>query len=956
MDEIAQTGGGGLTPLTVVRRPADELGINIDALASFVDSTGALAFVDLETTGLSDDPAAGILEFGAALIDPGDRIITTVEGLVRPSGPIPLTISHLTGLTDSDVKGAPAIDEVAKAIQLALEGRTLVAHNADFERSFLMKFVSTSLGESNYLDTQDFLAIAHPDAPDLRLDTFTRSLLQRAERHRALSDALDTLRVVSIAAEGARAGEHRYSVARNALESYAPESPWLPLFRSDAVVTPTEMPGQYAVIQPTNESPVPFHEDAIASVLADEDRGRRYFPNYRVREQQIELSRHFVRNLAGGGRSLLEGGTGVGKSLAYLAAAIPFAMERAAGEVAAPIVISTRTKLLQDQLLHKDIPAAAAMFGYPDIKVVSIKGRANYVCARRITQVLAEGREPQMFASDRLAYAALATAGSLRRYGEIATLPPAVLYRFRPLRDLVHRSVAARAEHCTREQCASERQCPFGRRRAALAKAHLVIANHDLLLRWPPDYPSFTDAIIDEAHELTGVADEVYALEVRPPEVLDRIDDLFGRPSEGRRGAGLLGRSGLREMETDVRAWRRGTQQDFVALGRCLAGRASEYGEVQLPAYPDRVFPDAAELARVAADRITSAADAADRIAQEREKDEDELLVVQRITSELRTASDALRGAFAGGDDDAVSAFERLDPPFDRWRLAVRAVSPANAFHERFVDRLESLACVSSSLFVGGDSFAALGELEIERHGEPAATRISVESPFAYAEHLRAVAFQSRGELVTETVDVLADLTRLLGGRTLGLFTSLSRMREVCEQLSERLRGEGYEILMPRRASDDPAVLVERFSRAGGGMVLLGARTFWQGLDIPGPALQAVVIEKLPFEVPTELRKRREARIRAAGEDPFERYTMGKMLLNLKQMAGRLIRSEDDRGVVVIVEGRTDRRYFRQLEQAFPSATRVEVAERADLPSLIEQVGIEPNQRATLPAPDSRRR
>jgi ATP-dependent DNA helicase DinG len=190
---------------------------------------------------------------------------------------------------------------------------------------------------------------------------------------------------------------------------------------------------------------------------------------------------------------------------------------------------------------------------------------------------------------------------------------------------------------------------------------------------------------------------------------------------------------------------------------------------------------------------------------------------------------------------------------------------------------------------------------------------------------------------------VLADVTRLLGGRTLGLFTSLGRMRDVCERLSERLRGEGYEILMPRRASDDPAVLVERFSRAGGGMVLLGARTFWQGLDISGPALQAVVIEKLPFEVPTELRKRREARIRAAGEDAFERYTLGKMLLNLKQMAGRLIRSEDDRGVVAIVEGRPDRRYFGQLKEAFPSATSVEVAERSDLPGLISQVGIDTN-------------
>jgi len=131
-------------------------------------------------------------------------------------------------------------------------------------------------------------------------------------------------------------------------------------------------------------------------------------------------------------------------------------------------------------------------------------------------------------------------------------------------------------------------------------------------------------------------------------------------------------------------------------------------------------------------------------------------------------------------------------------------------------------------------------------------------------------------------------------------------------------------------------------------MILLGARSFWQGLDIPGSALQAVVIEKLPFEVPTELRKRREGRLRAAGEDAFGRYTMGKMLLNLKQMSGRLIRSEEDRGLIAIVEGRTDKGYFRRLQEAFPPEAPVKAARREDLPDLIAEVGIEPKRRATL--------
>ncbi|MBW2294971.1 MAG: hypothetical protein JRG94_22065 [Deltaproteobacteria bacterium] len=120
----------------------------------------------------------------------------------------------------------------------------------------------------------------------------------------------------------------------------------------------------------------------------------------------------------------------------------------------------------------------------------------------------------------------------------------------------------------------------------------------------------------------------------------------------------------------------------------------------------------------------------------------------------------------------------------------------------------------------------------------------------------------------------------------------------------------------------------------------MGARTFWQGLDLPGDVLQAVVIEKLPFEVPTELRKRRELRIREMGGDPFTRASLGKMLLHLKQMTGRLIRSENDRGVVVIVDARADKAYFRRLTDALPPGVPIRVIRSHQLPSALAEVGL----------------
>jgi ATP-dependent DNA helicase DinG len=904
------------------------LGIAPGVLARFAERLGPLAIVDLETTGLAIADGAEILELGAVLVDPGEERLITLASLVKPRGPVPRPVKRLTGLDDADLAGAPPLEALQGALRSALTGRRVIAHNASFERAFLSHFVAPALAEQEFLDTLDLLALTHPDAPDLRLESFTRMLLGTEERHRALEDALDTARVIAAAGEGARAGLARFAVAREALESFAPDSPWLALLEKSEAPTPVRSEPPFVEIGASDEEAVAFDEDALARVLADEVRGRRHFGHFCARAGQIELARRFAQNLARDELLLAEGGTGVGKSLAYLSAAIPFALAR---EDARPVVVSTRTKLLQDQLVEKDIPAAARLLGYPELRAVSIKGRANYACARRLAQVLSEGSDSQMFPEDRLAYAVLQACARTRPHGEIASLPAALVRRYPALRDLLRRSVASRAEQCSREQCARERDCPLGRRRAALAQAHLIVANHDLLLRWPPDYPAFTHAIADEAHELAGVVDEVLALAVAPDALLERFDDLFGRPPSQRRprGEALLPPKERRAFDADSRAWRRELAADLGALGRALDGRAGEYGDVQLPLEPG---PDASAAAAIAR-RIADSLDAiADRVPELPEP------AVQRAADDLREQAHALRTAFDEAPEH-VAMLENVVAPFDGWRLAVRPVSPAREFHERFLSQLRSFAAVSASLFVQGDAFAATGELELEERGAERAQRVSVPSPFDYAAHMRVVALRGGGdELVRQTSDVLALLARELGGRTLGLFTSLRRMNDVADELAARLREDGLEVIAPRRDSDDPNALIARF--ANGGSVLLGARRFWQGIDIPGDALQAVVIEKLPFEVPTELRRRRERRLAERGLAPFERATLGKMLLHLKQMIGRLIRTEQDRGIVVIVEGRSEKPYFRRLAEALPPGCSVRVARFAELPSLLREVGI----------------
>ena len=480
-------------------------------------------------------------------------------------------------------------------------------------------------------------------------------------------------------------------------------------------------------------------------------------------------------------------------------------------------MISTRTKLLQDQLLGKDIPAAAAMLGYPELRALSIKGRANYVCARRLEQVLAEGREPSIFAQDRFAYAALLACARTRRWGEVGTLPAALLFRYPPLRDLLRRSVAARAELCSREQCASERSCPFGRRRAALAQAHLVVANHDLLLRWPPDYPDFTFAFVDEAHELAAVADEVFAAEVRPAEVLERLDELFGRPAGGRDGDALLPKGRRRAAERDARAWRRGVQQDFVALGRSLAARAGEMGELHLPLHAEQMLPDETELAAQAAQRLESAAQAADELPADEAAESPRAVAVARASAELRADAAALRGAFAagergGGRRASSSSIRRSTAGGSSCARSRRRALPRALRRTARGTRLRVGEPVRRGRRLRGARRARArgAQRRPTRCASRSRARSRTPSTCAWWRSSPAASSSRRRPGRWRT------LARLLGGRTLGLFTSLRRMRDVAELLGEKLRGEGFDVLAPRRATDDPAALVERFARSGG--------------------------------------------------------------------------------------------------------------------------------------------
>jgi Rad3-related DNA helicase/DNA polymerase III epsilon subunit-like protein len=887
-----------------------DLGVDPELCAALTQE-GPLCFLDFEATGLSTDSDA-LIEVGAITVRPGSDQAEIFRSYIHTELILSPFIQRLTGISQADLEGAPSPAVVMPALDKFIDDVTVVAHNIDFERAWLSTAASTRFGAHPFLDTIELLALVYPDSRNMKLDTFCREKLDRRERHRALDDALDTLRIVVRIWEESRDGLPHGLNARDAMRAHAPSASWLArlesLPESDKLrVAPRAQPDEDALL-----SPIPLQYDAIISRLQEEDDARRVLPDYSTRLPQLDLVANVFDCFAGkGGRTvhICEAGTGIGKTLAYLSVAIPFV--RQSGE---QIVISTSTKLLQSQLIGKDIPAVARLMGYPDLRFTAIKGRANYLCRSRLDRFLDAPPELPL-GGESLTTALLAAFSNSTGHGEVDRLP-GVLYQMHPELERYKREVtSAEASECSRQTCETTRgDCVFRAARARLDGAEIIVVNHDLLLRWPPDYPPLTHLIIDEVHELAERADGAYARSAEAVEIIHRIETVLGRRGDTDiRPDGDLIEQGERSLRLVTaignESW------DLVSAGRSNQGYRDELA-IPLDG-PGPTWGTLVDACSELAGLLNSMARRLSILA-----DDDESTAAGAAES-LVDAATVLRESFPLAPDDLVVRFRGLSRHRGQsWRLVATPVSPAADFQFEILDRAATLFGTSATVMVGDDTRGALGNLELaERAGSRFTLDEPIESTFDYANNLEVLFIDEKTDpsrLVDKTVDVLATVSRKLGGRTMGLFTSRERLSTVSDMLYTALSSEGISIIAPSAGNADPHDLVRTFTETDHA-VLLGARAFWQGVDVAGDACQAVVIEKLPFDVPGDpLIQRRGALVEREGGNSFMDYMLPRMLLRLKQMMGRLIRTPNDRGVVIVVEPRCDRRYFERLRDAVP--------------------------------------
>ncbi|MBS1152329.1 MAG: damage-inducible protein DinG, partial [Myxococcaceae bacterium] len=752
------------------------------------------------------------------------------------------------------------------------------------------------------LDTCELLHYLHPELASHSLESLIRwTRVGTLAAHRALQDCEDTFAALCVVlSQCVRSARHEDIGDLLATLEGAADSPeaMIGLLQRLLVATRAARP-VLELSESTPFLPAPperarrFRSEAASVNGADLDAllGRDgaiadTLDGFSSRPEQRGMAADVLHTLATSGSLAIEAGTGTGKSLGYLAPAALWA-SRGGGRVG----IAPHTRALQDQLIEKELPrlhaATQGAFGY-----AVLKGQGNYLCRRRTLEVTRV--HEAMSWVDRAPRAYLRAFLRRSAEGDVERLSYWFKDRYPALPALIAASQSTAATTLA-ERCPHYTRCYFHSAVSHARDADVVVVNHALALAWPDRYPKLHHLIVDEAHELEDSATTAWALEL----------------SEGAFGA-LLHRVGV------LPRW-------LSRAGQAAAAQALTLGcsEVVIDL---KVLSEAlAALAEESGDelRITPSVRASRGWLRVRD-------ALHGLKASLTSAEQALAASEAqlvgepallrdveGARAELLAQATQVEEVADRpqpgrcdsltlqrvgWSIASQPISVA-ARLKQVLEPLTSVTLVSGTLSIGpGDSWV-LGRLGF--NGGPRPMRlVRFDTPFDLARQALVVLVDDAPEATSNDFldwagQRISGLARYLGGRTLGLFASTRRLEAVSEKVRRELEPEGIEVLRQSQGSAQKLVGRQAEDR---GTVLLGTRRFWAGIDVPGPAVSCVFIDKLPLEPHT--RPLVEAREEALGGEPFGfvGYRLPRALLQLKQGVGRLVRSGTDCGVVVLAD------------------------------------------------------
>ena len=932
----------------------------------------AWVVLDLETTGLSTD-SDEIIEVGAVKFQ-GDEVLDSYQSFVNPYRALDSFIRRFTGITQAEVDEAPPFSEVAPKLAAFVGAAPIVGHNVLFDLGFLK---SSGLSFSNpRTDTWDLAYVLLPRDRDYSLQKLAASLgIQHPRPHRAIEDARVTMRVFLRLFELA-AELDVFTLAE--MERLASRSSWVLsyLLRQmemhkmatgafPGVPRPARPGGAVGVtgidlaairgrlhrdraLRP-NRSVTSLDPEQVTSVLKAGGPLSRAIDGFEERPQQIAMARAVADAIGEGKRLMVEAGTGVGKSLAYLVPAALYALKNNVR-----VVVSTNTINLQEQLLTKDIPdvvkALADVEGVStdDLRVTLLKGRANYLCLQRWSHL----RSSDSLSDDeaRMLSKALvwlrATATGDRSELNLGSRKVAAPW---------DRLSAQGAPDCT----GLNGVCFLRSARERAAAAHVVVVNHALLVSdlvagraLIPDYEVL---IVDEAHHLEEVATSQLGFELSQSGIDDLLQALGGE-------RGLVGSAVAALRGSSAAQTRRESIEEVASR---VVGRLPEVRDAVASMFGllTGILKDArdADPRNGRETRITSST----RVQPGWSDLEVQWENANASMSELGRDLVALDAALEGLDEAGVEYYEGL---VTETRNAIQVHAELRERLAEFIPKPQAdgiywvgsarrtgdLILHSAPIHVGeqldkllfdqkrcvvltGATLSANGTFDHirDRTGFKDAEELLLGSPFDYP---RAALLCVPDDMPEPTnwayqgavEQAVSDAALAAEGRTMALFTSHAALQETARAIRGGLQSHGIDVLA-QGVDGSPHRLVESFLDSPRS-VLLGTGSFWEGVDLAGEALKVVLLARLPFTVPTEPVFAARSEL---FEDPFDEYAVPQAILRTRQGFGRLIRTSTDKGVVVILDRRVvSRRYGEAFLRSLPPVT----LEKGKLHQLPEQI------------------
>lgn len=902
--------------------------------------------LDLETTGLDPDRDA-VIEIGIVRFQ-DSRIEDTWQCLINPGRPVPPFITQLTGIDDAMLANAPRFTQILEELQERIGDYPILGHNVGFDISFLQK--RGVFHNNQLIDTYDLASVLLPDAGRYRLDSLASALgVIPQQRHRALDDARTTHQVFlrlcnkvqqmpySLLKEIVDLGENidwgAGWVFEEMIDDRAEDEDPHPLLE---LFPPVEKQDG-SKLQPKEERQ-PLDPEEISATLEPTGPFAKRFPGYEFRSQQISMTQATAEAFSSSNHLLVEAGTGIGKSIAYLIPAFEWAERN--GE---RVVISTNTINLQDQLSHHDIPAINRILG-THFKGSVLKGRRNYLCPRSLSALRRLGprnADEMRVLAKILVWLTGGGSGDRNEINLIGDYEGAIWSR-----------LSSETDECSPEICSrfGGNSCPYFIAHDAAETAHVVIVNHALLLAdiatGNKVIPEYNYLIVDEAHHLEAATTNGLSFSITETN-LKRIVNELGVNSPGYlQGVRSFGRRTLppdhfatldRIVQSTIQQARECStliSQLFQALDVFLSRQRDDqpvgpYGQ-QVRIQPStRTLPDWSDI-EVAWDHIRqpmltiiqSIMDISEGLLDlpgiEEEASEDLVIALRSAGRNLHEHLEQLDQMIFEPDTKMIYWLQ-LSNQNQRISLHAAPLEIGHLVEQYLWHEKESVILTSATLTTAGD-FHYLRQ----RLNAFDADSLLLGSPFDFETStllylVNDIPEPNERQAYQRAVERgLLKLCKATRGRTLILFTSYDQLRRTARAITDPLASEGIFVFEQGEGASRHALL-ETF-RTTDQAVLLGTRSFWEGVDVPGPALSVLVMARLPFDVPSDpiIAARAETY-----EMPFDQYTIPEAILRFRQGFGRLIRTKSDRGVVAVFDRRVlSKRYGGAFIDSLPNCTQ----------------------------------